>query len=67
MRDKNRIYKFCNEFADVWANNVPDWRFGQLICNVFGQMAGEGRDPFFPEENEMIQYFKKYFGIEERN
>ena len=61
MRDKNRIYKFCNEFADVWANNVPDWRFGQLICNVFGQMAGEGRDPFFPEENEMIQYFKKYF------
>lgn len=67
MRDKNRIYKFCNEFADVWANNVPDWRFGQLICNVFGQMAGEGRDPFFPEENEMIQYFKKYFRIEERN
>lgn len=67
MRDKNRIYKFCNEFADVWANNVPDWRFGQLICNVFGQMAGEGRDPFFPEENEMINYFKKYFGIEERN
>ena len=67
MRDKNRIYKFCNEFADVWANNVPDWRFGQLICNVFGQMAGEGRDPFFPEENEMIDYFKKYFGIEERN
>ena len=67
MRDKNRIYKFCNEFADIWANNVPDWRFGQLICNVFGQMAGEGRDPFFPEENEMIDYFKKYFGIEERN
>ena len=67
MRDKNRIYKFCNEFADVWANNVPDWRFGQLICNVFGQMAGEGRDPFFPEENEMIDYFKKYFGIEGRN
>lgn len=67
MRDKNRIYKFCNEFANVWADNVPDWRFGQLICNVFGQMAGEGSDPFFPEENEMIQYFKKYFGIEERN
>lgn len=61
MRDKNRIYKFCNEFADVWANNVPDWRFGQLICNVFGQMAADGRDPFFPEENEMIDYFKNYF------
>ena len=65
MRNKNRIYKFCNEFANVWANNVPDWRFGQLICNVFGQMASDGRDPFFPEEDEMIRYFKNYFNVEE--
>lgn len=61
MRDIKRIKKFCNELADLWANNVPDWRFGQLICNVFGQMAAESRDPFFPEENEMIDYFKNYF------
>ncbi len=61
MRDKKRIRKFCNELANIWENNVPDWRFGQLICNVFGEMAGEKRDPFFPEEDEMIRFFKKYF------
>ena len=61
MRDKKRIKKFCNELANIWENNAPDWRFGQLICNVFGEMASEKRDPFFPEEDEMIRFFKKYF------
>ena len=63
MRDKNRIYKFCNDLSNIWADNVPDWRFGQLICNVFGQMASDGRDPFFPEEDEMIKFFKDYFEV----
>lgn len=65
MRDIKRIRKFCNELADIWEENVVDWRFGQLICNVFGQMAAEGRDPFFPEEDEMIKYFRNYFKNEE--
>lgn len=65
MRDIKRIRKFCNELADIWEENTVDWRFGQLICNVFGQMAAEGRDPFFPEEDEMIKYFRNYFKNEE--
>lgn len=65
MRDIKRIRKFCNELADIWEENSCDWRFGQLICNVFGQMAAEGRDPFFPEEDEMIKYFRNYFKNEE--
>ena len=65
MRDIKRIRKFCNELAEIWEENAVDWRFGQLICNVFGQMAAEGRDPFFPEENEMIKYFRNYFKNEE--
>ena len=61
MRNPNRIYKFCNELATIWHDNCPDWRFGQLMSNVLCSMAAEGRDPFFPEEDEMIEYFKKYF------
>lgn len=67
MRNPKRIKKFCNELADIWEEYVPDWRFGQLICNVFGEMAGENRDPFFPEEKEMIEYFRKFFKIEKDN
>ena len=58
MRDIKRIKKFCNELADLWANNVPNWRFGQLICNVFGTL---NEDPFFPEEDRMIEIFKDFF------
>ena len=46
MRDKNRIRKFCNELALIWEQECPDWRFGQLMMNVLGDMAGNGRDPF---------------------
>lgn len=65
MRDPNRIYKFCNELANIWVTECPDWRFGQLMLNVLGKMQSEGRDPFFPEEDEMIKYFKEYFNIKE--
>ena len=60
MRDPKRIYDFCNKLATIWATECPDWRFGQLIVNVLGTCK---RDPFFYEENEMLEVFEKYFGI----
>ena len=65
MRNPNRIYDFCIQLANIWEKNVPQWRFGQLICNVFGEMSADGRDPFFPEEDEMIEYFKEFFSFKE--
>lgn len=65
MRNQDRIYKFCNELANIWATECPDWRFGQLMMNVLGEMQAGGRDPFFPEEEEMMKFFKKYFHIED--
>jgi hypothetical protein len=61
MRNKNRIPKFLKELEKYW-NKVPDWRFGQLISNVLGTCE---RDPFFYEENEMLDVFKKFFNKEE--
>lgn len=58
MRNPNRIDDFCTQLAKIWKTNVPDWRFGQLICNVFGTL---NEDPFFPEEDKMIKIFKDYF------
>ena len=56
MRDKKRIRAFCNRLADVW-EQCPDLRFGQLMMNVFGRM---GKDPFFPEDDEMIGYIEQF-------
>lgn len=58
MRKIERIDKFCKELAEIWKTNVPDWRFGQLMVNVLNSMP---KDPFFPEEDEMLEYFKNYF------
>lgn len=66
MRDKKRIKKFCDELATIWENECPDFRFGQMICNIFNYMeVSKKRDPFFPEEDEMISYIKDYFNLGE--
>lgn len=59
MRDPKRIHKFCGRLAKAWMM-LPDWRFGQLMCNMLGEMASGGRDPFFPEEDEMIKFIEDY-------
>ena len=57
MRKKERIEPFLNEIKKYW-EKVPDWRFGQLIVNVLGTCK---RDPFFYEEDEMLEVFKEFF------
>lgn len=59
MRDPKRIREFCNRLAAAW-EQVPDWRFGQLMCNALGEMAAKGTDPFFPEEDKMIEFIENY-------
>ena len=60
MRDPNRIDEFCKTLATIWKDNCPDWRFGQLVSNVY---CSAKRDPFFYEEDETIKLFEEYFGI----
>lgn len=62
MRDPKRIDDFCRRLAVCW-HQVPDWRFGQLMVNMFGAY---GKDPFFPEDEEMIRFFEKRL-IEQNN
>ncbi len=58
MRKPERIDTFCAELAKIWKENVPEWRFGQLMVNVLNSLP---RDPFYYEEDEMIQVFRDYF------
>lgn len=57
MRDINRIDPFLERLGKVW-KKVPDWRFGQLMVNVLNSMK---QDPFFPEDDKMIEYFEDFF------
>ncbi len=58
MREKERIMPFMYDLAKIWEENCPDWRFGQLMINV---LSSFDRDPFFIEEDEMLDRFKKFF------
>ena len=59
MRDPARIDEFCDRLKIAW-KKLPDWRFGQFMMNCLGSMNAQGRDPFFPEEPEMIEFIEKY-------
>lgn len=58
MRKIERIEPFMKELAKIWKEECPDWRFGQLMSNVLNSFD---IDPFFIEEDEMLERFKKYF------
>lgn len=57
MRNPNRLYGFYDELRRIHMQYVPDWRFAQLIMNVFGTT-----DIFYMEEDYVLKRIKKYFG-----
>lgn len=71
MRDKNRIQKIMTVFQEIW-EQVPDWRFGQLISNMMGTLIHDHKilDIFFPEDDKWLEwlqeYKEKYFGPYEK-
>lgn len=61
MRDPKRIPGVCRRLAAVW-ENVPDWRLGQLLVNLLSEYVNKtGRDPFFPEDEELVSFFESLF------
>ena len=61
MRDINRIDIFTLELNKIWKEYFPDWRFGQLMINFLGWVnTSKNRDPFFPEETEMLNLLNEY-------
>ena len=63
MRRKERIGPFLERLKAVW-ELVPDWRFGQLMCNTLGSC---GMDPFFVEDDMLISAIEKCMNVENVN
>lgn len=51
MRDPERIERMSALLKDIWVT-VPNWRLGQLVCNLCRE-AGRFGDPFFVEDEEI--------------
>lgn len=66
IRNPERIDVFTSELNRIWKTYFPDWRFGQLMSNFLGFVAGQKQtDIFFPEESEMLTYLKEFCGEKE--
>ena len=61
VRNPNRLDDFYEQLKELHKERWPDIRFGQLCSNFFGWLYQEkGIDLFFPEEDQMLEYFKEY-------
>ena len=58
-RDPQRLKEFYNELERIHREHVNDWRFGQLMSNIFGN-----HDLFYLEEEDVLRNIKRYFGEE---
>lgn len=59
-RDPERLENFYEEVKCIHKRTFPDLRFGQFMCNFLGWVQAYKGDPFFPEEDKMLQYLKEY-------
>lgn len=57
VRDPNRVYKYCNEFASMWAS-MPDLRFGQLMGILHRKAKTLGHDLFIMEDDEAMEFIR---------
>lgn len=65
MRNPNRLDNFYDTVKQIHKTKFPDWRFGQLMSNFLGWVYSEKKiDPFFPEEDKMLEYFKEFAGVD---
>lgn len=62
MRNPNRIKPFLETIKKCW-EQVPDWRFGQLIENLKRRLDIE--DLFYIEDKELEEAIKNIFDIKE--
>ena len=57
MRGPDRIYNICFQIANVWHDNVPDWRFAQLFVNFISYMQS---DCFYMEDEDFIMKLEEF-------
>ena len=63
MRDPNRLDNFYENLKKLHKENVPDWRFGQLISNF---QSWYGNDIFYLEENQFMSKLNEFFRWDKR-
>lgn len=60
MRDAERIPVLLGKLLKLW-KRVPDWRFGQFMCNFMNYLYyGNIADPFLIEDKRFFALLEAY-------
>lgn len=59
MRDPKRIPMIISMLEEAWQAN-PDLRFGQLLCNIFGDLLKNESKFYHTEDEELAKYLMRY-------
>ena len=66
MRNPERLDSVYFHLCEIHKKSFPDMRLGQFLLNALGWInSTKKRDPFFPEEEQMIKYIREFAGIKE--
>lgn len=61
-RPVERIPLFLERLGNVWMTHFPDWRFGQLVCNLdrHYRATHDDCDFFYLEEDDFVAFLEEY-------
>ena len=57
MRDPDRIYEFTCHLTQLWEKYCPNWRFAQLMSNLYSYYKS---DLFYNEEKQFMEKLECY-------
>ena len=58
---KNDKDEFLKTILQIWKDNFPEWRFGQLLFNFFDFFC-QNEDPFYWSDEKFISKLNEYIG-----
>ena len=59
MRNPDRIPQVLEEIEQLWRQH-PDWRLGQLICNLAAWADPDAASPYDLEDDELVAEIERH-------
>ena len=63
MRDPARIHEILKVIEELWQKE-PDWRLGQLFCNLVPKFE---LSTYFIEDDEVLEQLKTFLAADQRS
>ena len=60
MTNQDRLHSVYQELCEIHKKSFPEMRTSQFLLNLMGWINAEYGDPFFIEDDKLLEYAKEY-------